>query len=133
MSDILPGRYERDENGRLVEIEPPSPAPEVMTAEEAARFLRVDHLKDPVDWLYQQRRKGLLRGTQIGRDIRYLRTELIQFAEKLTPLLKTKKRIGICCHHEFLDLKEFGKILKLLRALHKSKKIQLMGFKNEST
>ncbi len=81
---ILPGRYERADDGHLVEVEPPRPCPELMTAEEAIRFLRLDDLKAPVDVLYQYRRRGLLRGTQVGRNIRYLRSELIQCLERLT-------------------------------------------------
>lgn len=81
---ILPGQYERANDGTLVEIEPPRICPDVLTSEEAARFLRIDHLKDPKGYLYERRREGLLRGTQIGRDIRYLRTELLNLADRLT-------------------------------------------------
>ena len=81
---ILPGRYEQDGNGILVEVDPPRPCPELLTAEEAIRFLRLDDLQAPMDVLYQYRRQGLLRGTQVGRNIRYLRTELLRCLEKLT-------------------------------------------------
>ena len=81
---ILPGRYERDTQGRLIEIEPPRPCPELLTAAEAVRFLRLDNLKEPMDVLYHYRRKGLLRGTQVGRNIRYLKTELMRCLELLT-------------------------------------------------
>ena len=81
---ILPGLYERSPEGRVVEVEPARPCPELMTSEEALRYMRLDDLKDPLDVLYQYRRKGLLRGTQVGRNIRYLRSELLRCLEKLT-------------------------------------------------
>ena len=81
---ILPGRYERDDDGRLVEVEPDRPCPELLTAEEAVRFLRLEGLKKPKDVLYRLREEGYLRGTQIGRPIRYLRTELMHCLELLT-------------------------------------------------
>ena len=81
---ILPGRYERDGDGRLVEVEPDRPCPEFMTAEEAVRFLRLDDLKKPEDVLSRLRKDGFLRGTQVGRNIRYLRSELLRCLERLT-------------------------------------------------
>ena len=80
----LPRQVTRDENGNVVEVVAAEPCPELLTADEAVRLLRLDDLKDPMDVLYQYRRKGLLRGTQVGRHIRYLRTELIAFLETLT-------------------------------------------------
>ena len=41
---ILPGRYERGDDGRLIEVEPARPCPELMTAEEAIRLLRHSRL-----------------------------------------------------------------------------------------
>lgn len=49
-SVILPGLYERGDDGTLVEIEPPRACPELLTEEEAIRFLRLDPIesvKDP--------------------------------------------------------------------------------------
>ena len=81
---ILPGKYASDESGGFVEIEPARVCPELLTSAEAARFLRIDHLRDPDGYLYERRREGVLRGTQIGRDIRYLRSELLRFLERVT-------------------------------------------------
>ena len=81
---VLPGLYSRDGDGRLVEIEPPVPCPELLTADEAVRFMRLDDLKNPEDVLYGLRKDGLLRGTQMGRNIRYLRSELMHCLELLT-------------------------------------------------
>lgn len=83
---ILPGRYERAEDGVLIEVEPARPCPELLTSDEAARFLRIDHMSDPQAFLLKCRKEGMLRGTKIGRDIRYLRSELLSFLEKLTDL-----------------------------------------------
>lgn len=83
---ILPGRYERDESGKLVQIEPDRPAPNVMTAEEAIRYLRIDETetKNPQDTLARYRTNGMLKGTQIGRAVRYLRSELDAFLIRQT-------------------------------------------------
>ena len=81
---ILPGHTWRDAEGNVIEVVPPQPCPELLTAKEAIRFLRLDDLKDPMDVLYHYRTQGLLRGTQVGRHIRYLRTELMKCLEMLT-------------------------------------------------
>ena len=81
---VLPGLYSRDSDGRLVEVEPPVPCPELLTADEAVRFMRLDDLKTPGDVLSRLRKNGLLRGTQVGRNIRYLRSELMHCLELLT-------------------------------------------------
>ena len=81
---VLPGLYSRDGDGRLVEVEPAVPCPELLTADEAARFMRLDDLKKPEEVLSRLRKDGLLRGTQVGRNIRYLRSELMHCLEQLT-------------------------------------------------
>ncbi len=83
---ILPGYTRRDEHGNIVEAIPPEPCPEFLTAEEAIRFLRLTDLKDPMDKLYNLRKDGLLRGTQMGRNIGYLRSELMECLDKSTEL-----------------------------------------------
>lgn len=62
------------------------PFPDVMTETEAARFLRLDliRIKDPAETLAYYRRKGLLRGTQIGKCVRYRRSELERFLDLIT-------------------------------------------------
>ncbi len=57
-----------------------------MTEEEAARYLRLDlvSIKDPAETLAYYRRKGLLRGTQIGKCVRYRRVELERFLDLIT-------------------------------------------------
>ena len=66
--------------------EPPIPCPEVLTEEEAIRYLRLDtvNIKHPADTLYRYRDQGLLRGTQISRRIFYRREELDHLLEQLT-------------------------------------------------
>ena len=65
---------------------PPTPCPEVLTEEEAIRYLRVDEtsVKDPSRTLRYYRDKGWLRATQVGRKVRYRRVELDQLLDRLT-------------------------------------------------
>ena len=61
--------------------------PDLMTEEEAIKFLRLDGEggpKDPKITLKHYRDKKLLRGTQIGRRYRYWRVELLKFIELAT-------------------------------------------------
>ena len=62
------------------------PCPEVMTEDEAIQYLRLDliDIQDPGETLAYYRRKGLLRGTQIGKCVRYRRVELERFLSLLT-------------------------------------------------
>jgi len=64
----------------------PMPCPEVLTEEEAIRYLRLDlvKVKDPAGTLAYYRRKGLLRGTQIGKSVRYRRVEVERFLQAIT-------------------------------------------------
>lgn len=82
---VLPARYER-RDGQLVVVEPAQPCPELLTEEEAARYLRLDtmDLKDPGETLERYRALGLLRGTQISRRVFYRRVELDLFLERQT-------------------------------------------------
>ena len=63
-----------------------TPCPELLTEEEAIRFLRPDAIavEDPASTLRYYRKKGLLRATQVGKCIRYRRVELENFLEKIT-------------------------------------------------
>ncbi len=67
-----------------------TPAPEVMTAQETCRFLRLDeaNLKNPATTLQYYRDKGILRGTKIGKTIRYTKEDLLDFLRN--PAQKTK-------------------------------------------
>lgn len=55
--------------------------PEVMTADEAVRYLRLDltGVKNPLDTLKYYREKGLLKGVRLGRSLRYTRANLDAF------------------------------------------------------
>lgn len=57
-----------------------------MTEDEAIKYLRLDliDVEDPAGTLAYYRRKGLLRGTQVGKCIRYRRVELERFLDLLT-------------------------------------------------
>lgn len=60
--------------------------PELLTEEEAIRYLRLDDIKieDPAGTLRYYRKKGFLRATQVGKSIRYRRVELEQMLDRLT-------------------------------------------------
>jgi len=61
------------------------PVPEILTEQEAIEFLRldVDGPKHPEQTLQYYRTEGLLKGVQIGKRLRYTKTELIQFVDRL--------------------------------------------------
>ena len=82
--EVLPGRLIRDEAGVVTGREAAEPCPPLLDAEQAARLMLLDVLKDPQAALYQYRKQGLLRGTQLGRRVCYLRTELMACLEQLT-------------------------------------------------
>ena len=84
-SAVLSGRYERDEeSGTLREIEPPRPCPEILTEEETIRYLRLDETdtKNPGESLARYRTMGRLRAVQLGRQLRYRRTDLDEFVKQ---------------------------------------------------
>jgi hypothetical protein len=60
--------------------------PELLTEEEAIRFLRLDAIavEDPAGTLRYYRKKGLLRATQVSKCIRYRRVELEKLLDRLT-------------------------------------------------
>lgn len=63
-----------------------TPCPELLTEEEAIKFLRLDAIavEDPANTLRYYRKKGLLQATQVGKCIRYRRVELERLLDKLT-------------------------------------------------
>jgi hypothetical protein len=66
--------------------DPPRPCPELLTADEAVRYLRLDTISiaNPAATLRRYRERGLLRGTLISKKIFYRRTELDRFIERAT-------------------------------------------------
>ncbi|HUU20273.1 MAG TPA: hypothetical protein VMW72_24200 [Sedimentisphaerales bacterium] len=62
-----------------------TPCPELLTEDEAIRFLRLDtvNIKDRAATLKRYRKDGLLRGVQISKKIFYKRTELENLIERL--------------------------------------------------
>lgn len=72
--------------GRIVDGQrtPAQPCPDLLTAEEAVRYLRLDEddVADPHRSLAYYREKGLLSGRRIGKSIKYLRAELNKFIEQ---------------------------------------------------
>lgn len=68
------------------------PVPDLLTEQEAIRFLRLDGEdgpKNPRLTLQHYRDEDILRATRVGKKLRYTRTELLRFLEKMTE--KTKK------------------------------------------
>lgn len=62
-----------------------TPCPELLTEEEATRFLRLDSIEvESANTLKYYRQKGFLRATQVGKCIRYRRVELEKLLDKLT-------------------------------------------------
>jgi hypothetical protein len=66
--------------------DPPQPCPELLTEQEAIRYLRLDliQVENPGDTLRYYRRQGLLRATQVGKCVRYRRIELDRLLDRLT-------------------------------------------------
>lgn len=64
---------------------PPEPVPYYLTAEELVRFVRLDAAgtKDPERTLAHYRKLGVLKGVQIGNNIRYMLPDAIEFGERL--------------------------------------------------
>ncbi len=83
---ILPPVYRREPDGRLAEIVPATPCPDLLTEEEAIRYLRLDiiDVENPEDTLRRYRKQGLVRGTQVGKCVRYRRSELEAFLARIT-------------------------------------------------
>lgn len=65
--------------------------PDLLTDQEAIKFLRLDELdnKQPETTLAYYRSEGLLRGTKVGKRVRYLKSELLNFLN-----LKTQRTAG---------------------------------------
>lgn len=63
-----------------------SPVPELLTEQETIYFLRldVDGPMYPEKTLQHYRQEGLLRPTQVGKKLRYLKSELLKFLEEQT-------------------------------------------------
>jgi hypothetical protein len=63
---------------------PPEPCPELLTEEEAIRYLRLEEDRNPARSLRYYRERGLLRGTLVGRHLLYRRIEIERFLEAQT-------------------------------------------------
>lgn len=83
---ILPAVIRRDSNGDQVVAIPAQACPELLTTDEAIRYLRLDLVdtKDGKKTLAYYRKKGLLRGTQVGKAVLYRRLELDEFIKRQT-------------------------------------------------
>jgi hypothetical protein len=73
--------------GAILPGNPPQLCPELLTEEEAVRYLRLDTIngiEHPADTLARYRAGGSLRGTQVSKRIFYRRLELDRFLDRLT-------------------------------------------------
>ena len=73
--------------GPVLPGNPPQPCPELLTEEEAVRYLRLDTihgLRSPGETLARYRAMGSLRGTQVSKSVFYRRVELDRFLDRLT-------------------------------------------------
>ncbi len=63
-----------------------TPCPDLLTQEEAIRYLRLDtvNVNDHSSTLQRYREKGLLRATQVSKRLFYRKVELDRFLERLT-------------------------------------------------
>ncbi len=70
----------------ILPTNPPRPCPELLTEDEAISYCRLDliDIKDPAETLRRYRAEGKLRGTQVGKAVRYRRVELERFLELVT-------------------------------------------------
>ena len=80
LPNLITGTVLPDGNGGF------TPCPELLTENEAIRFLRLDgiDIDDPANTLRYYRKKGLLQATQVGKCIRYRRIELEKLLDRLT-------------------------------------------------
>lgn len=62
-----------------------TPAPGMLTTDELIRFLRISETQTrfPESTIRYYREKGLLRGVQVGRAVRYPLTEVLRFLDRL--------------------------------------------------
>ena len=67
--------------------------PEILNERETIEFLRLDGddgPKHPEATLQYYRTEGLLKGVKIGRRLRYTKTELLRFLERLSKAKEEK-------------------------------------------
>lgn len=69
--------------------------PELLTAEEAIKFLRLEKEKNPQRTLKYYRDKNRLRGVKIGRNFLYPKPELLNFIGVATEWYHRNKDIEI--------------------------------------
>ncbi len=70
------------------------PCPNLLTEEEAIRYLRldIDGPTQPENTLKYYREKKKLKGTRVGKQLRYRRKSLEEFLDKMTRDLEAEKR-----------------------------------------
>ena len=86
IADLVSKSFAPQFAGPALPGNPPQPCPELLTADEAIRYLRLDTvgIAKPSATLRRYRERRLLRGTQISKRIFYRRAELDRFIERVT-------------------------------------------------
>ena len=71
-----------------------TPCPDVLTAEEAIRYLRLDTLgvRDPRNTLRNYREQGLIKATKIGRKNFYRKQDLDEFVGTMFNLTQERRQ-----------------------------------------
>ena len=61
-----------------------TPVPLILTEDEVAKLLRLDNRTNTKFTLQNYRQKGVLKGTQIGKRVKYTLEEVIKFLRQQT-------------------------------------------------
>jgi len=85
---------EHEKHGYPVFLPSGRPAPAVMTADEAASFLRLDDGPNPLRTLKFYRDSGQLAGVRLGRRVRYPLPEVLRFLAEKTALSRHNGLVG---------------------------------------
>jgi hypothetical protein len=83
--DSAPGLHRR-EVAPDAGFRPGDPNPDLLTEDEAVRYLRLDlmDIKNPRETLRRYRKAGHLQGTQVSKRVFYLRKNLNRFLDTMT-------------------------------------------------
>ncbi len=75
----LPGQLIRDENQNITDREPPTPCPNILTMDEAIRYLRFDEVGNPRNAIDRVRNSGQLQGYMQGKGVKFRRVDLDKY------------------------------------------------------
>lgn len=83
---LAPSKRQDTQAARPAGFQPGDSSPDLLTEDEAIRYLRLDTiaLKNPHETLQRYRKAGRLKGTQVSKRVFYLRSELDAFLKAMT-------------------------------------------------